>query len=209
VASALILETLAGDNSVESVGGSYYESRARQGAVLAAYEVRVARALLQERPFEAIYEVGSGVSTLSICLAMNGARAIGIERDSTRANLGRAILGGLAQAHPHLPARCEIRRDAAPMALRGVDGSDSAIVFTNIAGSILAAELEEIIVLAATFRTIVVDLSRFWEARDKPAQVTLLDRFMHAGWGSPAPVSSPIDTYWMFRKPSVLDPDID
>jgi hypothetical protein len=93
--------------------------------------------------------------------------------------------------------------------MRGVAAGNSALVFTNIAGSITPADLAELIALAAGFRAIVVDLSRFFEFRDTQAQATLLDRFVLAGWGQPSPITSPSDPYWIFRKTAALDPDDD
>jgi hypothetical protein len=204
-ATILVLELLAGERA--AIG--YYEARARQNEILAPYEFRVASALLGEPPFDAIYEIGAGVAALTLCLALNGARAIGIEKDAARAGIARTLLGRLASAHPDLPLRCEIRHVAAPAGLRGIAGQNSALVFTNVAGSMTPADLDELIALAAGFRAVIVDLSRFFEPRDRPAQVILLDRFVLAGWGQPAPVSSASDTYWMFRKPAAPDPDDD
>jgi len=204
-AAILVLELLASERA--AIG--YYETRARRQEILAPYEVRIARALLREPHFDAIYEVGAGIAALPICLALNGARAVGIEKDTSRARIARALLERLAGPHADLLSRCEIRHAAAPAGLRGVAGQNSAVVFTNIAGSIIPADLDELIALAAGFRTIVVDLSRFFEPRDIPAQAVLLDRFILAGWGQPAPITSPSDAYWMFRKAAVLDPDDD
>ena len=204
-ATILVLALLGSERA--AVG--YYEARAHQREILAPYELRVARALLEEFPFDEIYEVGAGVAALTLCLALNGARAIGVEKDVARARIAQTLLDRLTTTHPELPLNCEIRNVAAPAGLRGVSGQNSALVFTNIAGSITPVDLDELIALAAGFRTIVVDLSRFFEPRDKPAQADLLDRFVLAGWGQPAPISSASDTYWMFRKPLVLDPDDD
>ncbi len=201
----LVLASLTTDRA--AIG--YYESRARQREILPPYEKRVAQALLQQPRFDAIYEVGAGLAALTLCLALNGAKAIGIEKDAARARIARTLLERLAAAHPDLPTHCEIRHVAAPVALRHVDGRNSALVFTNIAGTMPSADLDELIALAAGFRTIIVDASRFFEPRDKAAQVSLLDRFVHAGWGQPAPISSASDTYWIFNKPAVLDPDED
>ncbi|MEO7027318.1 MAG: hypothetical protein ABI056_07165, partial [Caulobacteraceae bacterium] len=105
----------------------------------------------------------------------------------------------LAEGHPELREMCEIQRASAPVALRGIDGSRSAAVFTNVTGSMSSAEIEEIIARMKGFRAVVVDLSRFFEAREKTAQAALLDRFIQAGWGAAAPIASPLDTYWIFR----------
>jgi len=204
-ATILVMALLASERA--AIG--YYEARARQREILAPYELRVARALLEEPSFDAIYEVGAGVAALTICLALNGARAIGIEKDAARARIAQTLLERLTATHPELPSRCEIRHVAAPVGLRGIAGQNSALVFTNIAGSMTAADLDELIAVAAGFRAIVVDISRFFEPRDKAAQAILLDRFILAGWGRPVPISSANDTYWMFRKPAVLDPDDD
>ncbi len=204
-ATMLVLELL----SSQRAAVAYYEARARQGQILAPYELRLARALLEEPPFDAVYEVGAGVAALTLCLALNGARAIGFEKDAVRAGIARTLLDRLRAAHPHIALRCEIRHAVAPDGLRGISGENSALVFTNIAASITSSDLDELIVLAAGFRTIVVDLSRFFEPRDHSAQVLLLDRFILAGWGQPAPISSASDTYWMFRKPSARDVDDD
>jgi hypothetical protein len=204
-AARLVLASLA----INRAATGYYEARARQEEVLAPYESRIAQALLRQPPFDAIVEVGAGIAALTICLALNGVRAIGMEKDVERARIAQSLLDGLTANHPELPARCEIRHAAAPAGLRSIVGQNSALVFTNIAGSISPADLDELIALAAGFRTIIVDLSRFFEPRDRPAQATLLDRFVLAGWGHPAPISSASDTYWMFRKPTVLDPDED
>jgi hypothetical protein len=204
-ATILVLALLSSDRA--AVG--YYEARARQREILAPYELQVARALLREPRFDGIYEVGSGVAALTICLALNGARAIGIEKDAARARIARTLIDRLTPTHPELPSRCEIRHVAAPGGLRGIASQNSALVFTNIAGSITEADLDELIGLATAFRTIVVDISRFFEPRDEAAQAILLDRFVLAGWGEPAPISSANDTYWMFRKLAVLDPDDD
>ncbi len=187
----------------------YYDARARQREILAPYELRVADVLLGEPPFDAIYEVGAGVAALTLCLSLNGARAVGIEKDATRARIAQTLLDRLAAAHPELPSRCEIWHVAAPAGLRGVAGRNSALVFTNIAGSITPADLDELIALAAGFRTIVVDLARFFEPRDKPAQAVLLDRFILAGWGEPASLPSASDTYRMFRKSAAPGADDD
>jgi hypothetical protein len=204
-ATILVLALLASEKA--AIG--YYEARARQREVLAPYEARVVRALLLEPPFDAIYEVGAGIAALPICLALNGVRAIGIEKDAARARIAQLLLDRLSAAHRVLPSRCEIRHAAAPGGLRGVAGHNSALVFTNIASSIAPPDLDELINLAAGFRTIVVDLSRFFEPRDKANQQALLDRLVLAGWGLPVPMASVADPYWMFRKPAVLDPDDD
>ena len=155
--------------------------------MLTAYEIRLATALFQEPPFETIYEIGSGVSALPMFLALNGASAVGIERDT-----------GARQPRPpdSRPARRESPRlfrtcatsaaAAAPAALRGIDGADCAAVFTNVTGSMTPEEIEEVIAQMAAFRAVVVDLSRFFEVREKTAQAALLDRLIAAGWGRPA-----------------------
>jgi precorrin-6B methylase 2 len=189
--------------------GEYYQRRAERGEVLAPYEQRIARALLQEGPFEAVYEIGSGISALPILMALNGVRSIGIERDTPRADLGREILERLSSSHPGLEALCEIRRASAPEALRGEDASQCAAVFTNITSSISNDELDEVIALVSPFRAVIADLSRFFEVRDKAAQSELLDRFIRAGWRRPAPLATPGDTYWMFRRQAEFDPHDD
>jgi precorrin-6B methylase 2 len=209
VCVAVLRETmLRGGPSAPGVG-NYYRARAETGEVLAPYEIRAARALLRAGPFEAIYEVGSGLSALPILLALNGARSVGIERDSSRVDLSRAILERLSTSHPGLADRCEIRRGSAPQALRGLDGTRSAALFTNVTGSMTAGEIDEIIVQMALFKTVVVDLSRFFEGREKTAQAALLDRFILAGWSAPAPIATPLDTYWMFGHDAGFDPDDD
>jgi hypothetical protein len=202
-AATLILPLLESERAAVR----YYEARVRQGEALAPYELRVALALLGEPRFEAIYEVGAGVAALTICLALNGERAIGIEKDAARARIAQTLLDRVSATHPQLSSRCEIRHAAAPGGLRGVDGRDSAVVFTNLAASMTSKELDELITLAAGFRAIIVDLSRFFEPRDRPAQTALLERLILAGWGQPAPISSASDSYWMFRKPAARDDD--
>jgi hypothetical protein len=205
LATVLVLELVASERA--AIG--YYEARARQTEILAPYEARLARALLGEPRFDVIYEVGAGLAALTLCLALNGASAIGMEKDAARARIAQTLLDRLALDHPELVQTCEIRHTVVPEGLRGVVGQNSALVFTNIAASITPLDLDELIVLAAGFRAIVVDLSRFFVPREKAAQVALLDRFILAGWGEPAPISSASDTYWMFRKPAMLDPDDD
>lgn len=185
----------------------FYETRARRGEVLAPYEERLARALLQEAPHQAVYEVGSGIAALPICLALNGVAAVAIEKDAARAAAAKAFLDQIAHDHPELTTRCEIRHSAAPAALREIRSENCALVFTNIAATLTAVELEELIALAAGFRTIIVDLSRFFELRDGAAQSRLLDRMIGAGWGPASPVSTVADNYWIFRKPTILDAD--
>ncbi len=204
-AASLVLASLSNERA--AIG--YYEARARQKEILAPYEARIARALLEQPHFDAIIEVGAGIAALTICLALNGVRAIGVEKDAGRARIAQTLLDRLMVSHPQLPTCCEIRHAAAPAGLRSIDGHNSALVFTNIAGSIAPRDLDELIALAAGFRAIVVDLARFFEPRDGPAQADLLDRFVLAGWGQPAPISSASETYWMFRKPAALDPDDD
>ena len=189
--------------------GNYYRARAQTGEVLASYEIRAARALLGNGPFDTIYEVGSGLSALPMLLALHGTRSVGIERDSSRVDLGRAILERLSEAHPDLADLCEIRRASAPQALRGLDGSRSAAVFTNVTGSMTAGEIDEVIAQMALFKTVVVDLSRFFESREKIAQAALLDRFILAGLSAPAPIATPLDSYWMFGHDAGFDPDDD
>ncbi len=189
--------------------GNYYRHRAESGEVLAPYEMRAARALMRNGPFDTVYDIGSGVAALPILLALNGVRSVGIERDAARVDLSRAALDRLCKTHPDLAGRCEIRRASAPQALRRVDGSRSAALFTNVTGSMTEEELEEVIAQMALFRTVVVDLSRFFETREKAAQAALLDRFIQAGWGAPAPIASPLDTYWMFGHDAGFDPDDD
>jgi precorrin-6B methylase 2 len=206
--TAILREALARDGPSAAGVGNYYRIRAEQGEVLAAYEVRAARALIQNGPFDTVYEIGSGVSALPVLLALNGVRTVGIERDASRVDLSRMILDRMSQAHPDLEDLCEIQRASAPQALRGVDGSQAAAVFTNVTGSTSEQEIEEIIAQMSLFRTVVVDLSRFFETREKTAQAALLDRFINAGWGVPAPIATPLDTYWMFRH-DTFDPDDD
>ncbi|MGI8841292.1 MAG: hypothetical protein ACR2F8_11025 [Caulobacteraceae bacterium] len=208
-AAAVLREAIArGGPSAPGVG-NYYRLRAESGEALAPYELRAAHALLRHGPFEAIYEIGSGISALPFLLALNGAPSVGIERDASRVDLSRAILDRLCLAHPGLGGLCEIRRAAAPRALRGLDGTRSAALFTNVTGSMTAEEIEEVIARMALFRAVVVDLSRFFETREKAAQAALLDRFIHAGWGAPAPIANPLDTYWMFSHEAGFHPDDD
>ncbi|MEO7027475.1 MAG: hypothetical protein ABI056_07975, partial [Caulobacteraceae bacterium] len=135
VCAEVLLEALRRDGAAAPGVGDYYRTRAEAGEVLTSYEVRLTKALFREEAFETIFEIGSGVSALPAFIALNGARAIGIERDSARVSLSRAILARLAEGHPELPEMCEIRRASAPVALRGIDGSRSAAVFTNVTGS--------------------------------------------------------------------------
>jgi precorrin-6B methylase 2 len=207
--TAVILEALERSGPMAPGVGEYYQRRAERGESLAPYEQRIARALLQEGPFEAVYEIGSGISALPILMALNGVRSIGVERDTPRADLGREILRRLSRSHPGLAAMCEIRRASAPEALRGEDFSECAAVFTNITSSISNDELEEIIALVSPFRAVIADLSRFFEVRDKAGESELLDRFIRAGWRRPAPLATPRDTYWMFRRQAELDPHDD
>ncbi len=205
VSAAVILEAVGREGQAASGVGDYYRVRAEQKEVLTTYEMRLARALFQEAEFEAIYEIGSGVSALPIYLSLNGAKCVGIERDPARVHLGRAILDRLSVDHPELPDRCEIRRASAPQALKDIDGSRSAAIFTNVTSSMTDEEIGEIIARASRFRTVVADLSRFFESREKAAQAELLDRLIAAGWGIPAPIATPLDTYWIFRQRPARD----
>jgi predicted O-methyltransferase YrrM len=202
-ATSMILASLANERA--AIG--YYEARARHREVLAPYESVIARALLGQPRFDAIVEVGAGIAALTICLALNGARSVGVEKDAHRARIAQSLLERMSATHPEIASLCEIRHAAAPAGLRGIASQNSALVFTNIAGSIPPPDLDELIALAAGFRAVVVDLSRFFEPRDRPAQASLLDRFVLAGWGDHTPISSASDTYWMFRKRATLDPD--
>jgi predicted O-methyltransferase YrrM len=202
-AATLVTGLLASERA--AIG--YYEARARQHAVLAPYETHIASRLLGLPAFDAIVEVGAGVAALTICLALNGARTIGIEKDATRARIARSLLDRFSADQPELAARCEIRHAAAPSGLRGLAGHNSALVFTNIAGSMAPADLDELIALSAGFRTIVVDAARFFEPRDRTAQAALLDRFVLAGWGEPGPIPSAGESYWLFHKPAAPGAD--
>jgi hypothetical protein len=93
-AAILVLELLESERP--AIG--YYAARARQQEVLAPYEVHVARALLHEPCFDTIIEVGAGVAALPICLALNGARAVGMEKDASRARIAQSLLDRLAAA---------------------------------------------------------------------------------------------------------------
>ncbi len=205
VCCEVIAAALARDGPQVSGVGDYYQGRLRQKEVLMPYEVRLTRALMQEPGFESIYEIGCGIGALPFFLALNGMRAVGVERDPARVGLARAALGRLAESHPALPDMCEIQRGSAPGALRGVDGADSAAVFTNVTGTMAADDIEEIIAQMSGFRAVVVDLSRFFEIREKAAQSELLERFVQAGWGRPAPIASPVDPYWIFRREPATD----
>jgi len=33
--------------------------------------------------------------------------------------------------------------------------------------------------------------------------------FIEAGWGKPAPIATPLDTYWLFRNETAFDPEDD
>ncbi|MDQ2860622.1 MAG: hypothetical protein M3T55_07850 [Pseudomonadota bacterium] len=207
--TAVLREALARDGPTAPGVGEYYQRRAERGEVLMPYETRIAQALLQEAPFTSIYEIGSGVSALPFFLSLNGARSVGVERDMSRVNLGRTILERLSAEHPELPKLCELRRASAPEMFRDLEVGDCAAVFTNVTGSISPDDLDEVIRQLAGFRAVIVDLSRFFEIRDKAEQAALLDRLMRAGCGAPAPLATPGDTYWMFRRESALDPDDD
>ncbi len=209
VCAAVLLEAMERYGPSAPGVGNYYRQRAESGEVLAPYEMRAARALMRTGPFDTVYDIGAGVAALPILLALNGARCVGIERDAARVDLSRAALDRLCQTYPDLADRCEIRRASAPRALRGVDGSRSAALFTNVTGSMTEGELDEVIAQMALFRTVVVDLSRFFESREKAAQAALLDRFIRAGWGAPAPIATSLDTYWMFGHGAGFDPDDD
>lgn len=209
VCAAVLREALERDGPSASGVGNYYRQRAQSGEVLAPYEIRAARALIQSGPFDTVYEIGSGVAGLPVLLALNGIRSVGIERDAARVDLSRAVIERMSRSHPDLAQRCEIRRASAPQALRDLDGARSAALFTNVTGSMTEKEIEEIVVRMALFRTVVVDLSRFFETREKMAQAALIDRFIQAGWGAPAPIATPLDTYWMFRHDADFDPDED
>jgi len=209
VCAAVLGEAVERDGTSAPGVGNYYRLRAETGEVLAPYEIRAVRALIQSGPFDTIYEIGSGVSAVPMLLALNGARSVGIERDAARVDLSRVMRERMSRAHPDLADRFEIRRGSAPQALREVDGTRSAALFTNVTGSMSGREIEEIVAQMALFRAVVVDLSRFFETREKSAQAALLDRFIHAGWGAPAPIASPLDTYWMFRHDGDFDPDDD
>jgi hypothetical protein len=207
--TAVLREALARDGPTAPGVGEYYQRRAERAEVLMPYEMRIAQALLQEKPFDCIYEIGSGVSALPFYLSLNGARSVGIERDTARINLGRTILERLEEAHPGLSELCELRRAAAPEIFRELDVNDSAAVFTNVTGSMSPQDLDEIILQLAGFRAVIVDLSRFFEIRDRTEQAALLESLMRAGCGAPAPLATPGDTYWMFRRETAFDPEDD
>lgn len=207
--TAVLREALARDGPKAPGVGEYYQRRAERAEVLMPYEMRVAEALLREKPYACIYEIGSGVSALPFFLSLNGARSAGVERDPARVNLGREILERLCVDHPDLPDLCEVRRASVPEIFRDLEVGDCAAVFTNITASMAPNDLDEIIGQLAAFRAVIVDLSRFFEMRDKAEQATLLDRLLRSGCGTPAPLATPADTYWMFRREPNSDLDDD
>ena len=157
------------------------------------------RALFQEGPFDAIYEIGSGISALPIFLALSSLAQPGASASSATpcASTSAACFSIVFPRHtpscptcatfsgpPSWPQGLQRRRRGA----RQCGGRVHQHHQLHDQGQ----EIDEIIAQMAGFRAVVVDLSRFFEVREKAAQAELLDRFIKAGWGRPAPHRDPI-----------------
>ena len=183
-----------------SGAGEYYARRVDQGELLTAYELRIVEVLLTEKPRpEVVYDLASGVSAMTVLLALNGLRSVGVERDPARVKLGRAILESVGENHPGLDGMCELPRAAVPEFLRDLDTSRAAAVFTNVTGYIAPEELDELIGRLSAFQTVILDPRCFFEMRDSEGQGVLLNRLTHSGLGAPARLSSSkTEAYWLF-----------
>ncbi len=180
----------------------YYLHRAQRGEVLMDYELRIAEALAREPAGIArIVEVGSGASLLPMLLAANGIASFGFDRDPARVALACRLRDRIAARIP-AAAACVIELAAAPAALEAVKPADTALVFTNMTGENSAEDLAAIVTLAARFRVVAIDASRFFAVRDEREQAELIGSLGAAGWGAPTRLSSdPTETYWLFRHP--------
>jgi hypothetical protein len=186
-----------GDQGGKTPGiGDYYAVRAEKDLLLAVYEVRIAEALLADPMVKRVYEVGSGLSLLPMLLSLCGREATGIERDTARIAAARELREYLITEGKLDLSRSEIWGTAAPAALADVNGAGAAIIFTNISATISDDDVAAIIALAAGFSVIVIDLSRFFVARDTSEQVALLARLGQSGWTNGTPLAG---TYWIFR----------
>lgn len=177
--------------------GAYYLQRLAQGRFFVEAEQAIAHYTRDTFDQQAcFFELGSGFGELSILLALSGFRSTGFECDIGRhagstilkqALQGRGLnLDGLALVQGYYP-------DALDVSSLNVRG-ETIIVSSNVTSTHLMENFDYVLRSLRLFDHVILDLSRFGEARTPASQADLCRRLRELGFREVAQVFAMGDT---------------
>ncbi len=186
-ASRIAAERLAELGGEKSGVTGFYVTRGIEGTILHSPEIAVARVVAERfhrrRP---IWEIGCGLGTLTTRLALDGFRAIGIDRNAARIATARAIADAAGCANTGVEFVIG-RFPAATVERWGM--ADAVALVTNLLGAADAAEQLRFIRGLHGFGDVIVDLQRLFTRRMTASQFDeIVGMFRQVGFAPPDPL---------------------
>lgn len=179
---AFLAERLAAMGPDASGLAGFYLRKLETGRVLSRYDRELLVLLADEAH---VVHAGIGIGQLSAALALQGSEVLGFEGDPRRYAAAEALRNRAAPA-----ARYTISFTRFPEGLGpGFDASSATLLFTNVAASWPEATYDAMIAAMHRFRRTILDLARFGEARQDPADRAVLAARLEAS----GLVLSPLD----------------
>jgi hypothetical protein len=179
------LAWIGGGEKSRRSAGDYYLDRFGAGRFFTDYDLYTAEYCARELADAALaVELGCGFGELSLLLASEGFRTVGIESAAARHDGASSLLRGLTKAGHRLGELSYVvgtypdkRTDAATAA------SDNAIlVCTHVTSSSLVENMAAVIRSLNRFRHLIIDVSTFGVRRDASRIKELVAQILAAGF---------------------------
>jgi hypothetical protein len=146
---------------------------------LSEYDEKIVDYILAHCRGQKIVEVGAGIGTLSIALALNGVTVLAVEYNLLRARIANRLRAALLGPFPELGPRYEIVFGPYPEMLEGTNwyGPDVTVVFTNLVGGWDDERTSLAIEHSRACGEAILDLRLFGISREDPSdRQALFDR---------------------------------
>lgn len=175
------LNDIVTGNGVETSGlGGFYQGRiTNRWGGLSDYEERVTQYILANCAQRRVVEVGAGLGTLPIALALNGMVTAAVEFYDVRARTAQRLRANLIVPFPELADKYEFIYGAFPTVLEGTNwvGRNVLVLFTNVGAGWDEAQTSKAIGWCQACSEAILDLALFGRERRDPAeQSALFDR---------------------------------
>lgn len=175
---------------------NHYAQRLAKGEFFARSDLQMARFCAKMlSAFDTFVEVGCGVGELSLLIAQQGLKAIGIESDWKRAACAGDLKLSLIGKYPQIAANARIMYGTFPAPLpEGTDIHRCALLCGCLVATHTPEQALEFVREMHTYPLAIIDISRFLKIRRDPvARQELLYLLEAVGFEQPVPIGPPKD----------------
>ena len=180
----------------------HYSAMLKRGFPIPHHELTALDMVRRQVPrLSAYHEIGSGIGTLPLLLALNGFPAIGMECDRRRHETALAIWRELSvRAEVGRPA-CRLVLGRFPAAVAKQDTSDALAILTDFVTTQTPEQVEAILDGLHCYPFVLLDLKRFCISREQPeAQRELLSEFLARGFTQTGDIPAAMDSAFVLLR---------